>query len=249
MSKIAHHRNRSGFAGRIVLLALTMLNGGSGVAAEILGRVTVQHAGLFTQGVVTDVPGGISVSITPLAGQPLPSQPAHSYRVTIHNKTFTPVFMTVRRGDQLQFVSQDTVFHKLFSLSKVQPFTLDMGKASDDGQAVNSDFYTLTQSGPWHVFCRIHSTMYFRVDVVETPYYMMIKDGGEFHFSGLAPGRWQLRVAAIGSEPLVMAVDAITAPPPLQIVLPVNGGRSQATTDQVSQDMSMSMAGKPEGLE
>lgn len=249
MSKIAHRNNRSGFAGYIALLALTVLSGEPGVAAEILGRVTVQHTGLFTQGVAADVPGGISVSITPLAGQPLPSQPARSHRVTIHNKTFTPVFMTVQRGDQLQFVNQDTVFHKLFSLSKVQPFTLDMGKVTDNGQAVNSDFYTLTQSGPWHVFCRIHSTMYFRVDVVETPFYMMIKDGGEFHFSGLAPGRWQLRVAAIGSEPLVMIAEAITAPPPLQIVLPVMGGQSQAPADQVSQAMNLSMDGKPEGLE
>lgn len=249
MPKRTQRNNRSGYAGRIVLLALTVLFGAPGFAAEILGRVTVQHAGLFTQGEAVDVPGGISVSITPLAGQAMPSPVPHSHRVTIRNKTFTPVFMTVQRGDQLQFVSQDTVFHKLFSLSKVQPFTLDMGKATDDGRAVNSDLYTLTQSGPWHVFCRIHSMMYFRVDVVDTPYYMMIKDGGDFHFSGLAPGRWQLRVAALGSEPLVMVAEAITSPPPLQIVLPVKGGRTQADADQVPHVMNMSMERKPEGLE
>ena len=249
MSQKAHRNNRSGSAGCIILLALTVLCGGPGFAAEIVGRVTVQHTGLFTQGEAKDVPGGISVSVTPLAGQAMPTPAPRSHRVMIRNKTFTPVFMTVQRGDQLQFVSQDTVFHEFFSLSKVQPFTLDMGKVADDGRAVNSDLYTLTQSGPWHVFCRIHSMMYFRVDVVETPYYMMIKDGGEFHFSGLAPGRWQLRVAALGSEPLVLIAEAITAPPPLQIVLPVKGGRSQPAGDQVSQVMNMSMDGNPEGVE
>ncbi len=229
-----------------MLLALTGLCCGSALAAEIVGRVTVQHTGLFVQDKATGVPGGISVSITPLAGQPMPSPPPRSHRVMIHNKSFDPVFMTVQRGDQLQFVSQDTVFHQLFSLSKVQPFTLDLGKVTGDGKPVSSGLYTLTQSGPWHVFCRIHSTMYLRVDVVDTPYYAMIEDGGEFHFSGLAPGRWQLRVAAIGSEPLVMVTDAITAPPPLQIVLPVKGGQARATTDQASQVMNMAPDGKSE---
>ena len=248
MSEKTHQKTKSGVAG-CVMLVLSMLCCGPVLAAEILGRVTVQHTGLFTQGKATGVPGGISVSITPLAGQAMPTVSPRSHRVTIRNKTFTPVFMTVQRGDQLQFVSEDTVFHKFFSLSKVQPFTLDMGKAAGNGQAVNSELYTLTQSGPWHVFCRIHSMMYFRVDVVETPYYMMIKDGGEFHFSGLAPGRWQLRVAALGSEPQIVIAEAITAPPPLQIVLPVKGGGTQAASDQVSQVMNMSMEGKPEGLE
>lgn len=216
-------RNTS-FSAACILLALTLMCRVPAQAAEIIGRVTVQHTGLFAQDNSVDVPGGISVSITPLAGQAMPTPPASIHRVMIHNKTFDPVYMTVQRGDQLQFVSQDTVFHQLFSLSKVQPFTLDLGKATADGKAVSSTPYTLTQSGPWHVFCRIHSTMYLRVDVVDTPYYAMIKDGGVFHFSGLAPGRWQVRVAAIGSEPLVMVADAITAPPPLQIVLPVTGG-------------------------
>jgi plastocyanin len=249
MSKKAYRNNRSEVAGCLILLALSVLCSGPALAAEIIGRVNVQHTGLFTQGMAADVPGGISVSITPLAGQAMPDPQPRSHRVTIQNKAFTPVFMTVRRGDELQFVSHDTVFHKLFSLSKVQPFTLDLGKVEDDGQAVTSDLFTLTQSGPWHVFCRIHSTMYFRVDVVETPYYTMIKDGGEFHFSGLAPGRWQVRVAAIGSEPLVMVAEAITAPPPIQIVLPVKGGQSQAAAGQVSQVMNMSTDGKPEDLQ
>jgi len=247
MFKKARRNNGSVVAGGIILLALTVLSSGSALAAEIVGRVTVQHTGLFTQGKAMEVPGGISVSITPLAGQAMPAPHPRSHRVTIHNKSFTPVFMTVQRGDELQFISHDTVFHKLFSLSKVQPFTLDLGKVEDDGQAVTSDLFTLTQSGPWHVFCRIHSTMYFRVDVVETPYYTMIKDGGEFHFSGLAPGRWQLRVAAIGSEPLLLTAEAITAPPPMQVVLPVKSGRAQVDASQMTPGMGMAEAGAGEG--
>ncbi len=249
MSTRANHYTRFRAVGYIALVALTVLCREPVWAAEIIGKVTVQHTGLFTQGKAVGVPGGISVSITPLAGQTMPLAVPSSHQVVIRNKSFTPVFMTVRRGDQLQFVNQDTVFHKLFSLSKVQPFTLDLGKVTDAGQAVNSAPYTLTQSGLWHVFCRIHSTMYMRVDVVDTPYYTMIKDGGEFHFSGLAPGRWQLRVAAIGSEPLVMVTQAITAPPPLQVVLPVKGGQSRAEDNQVSQVMTVSMDGKPENLQ
>lgn len=213
-------RNRSATLSALTLLSLWPLLGGG---AEIAGRVRVQHAGLFAAA-DQSVPGGISVSLRPLAGQALPNMPARVHRIEIHNKIFAPLYMTVQRGDQLQFVSRDPVFHKLFSLSKVQPFTLDLGKVGADGQPRSSALYPLTETGPWHVFCRIHSMMYFRVDVVDTPYYTMINDGGEFHFSGLAPGRWQVRVAAIGSEPLLLTTDAITAPPPLQIVLPVKGG-------------------------
>ena len=139
----------------------------------------------------------------------------------------------MQRGDQLQFVSRDPLFHKLFSLSRDQPFALDMGKVADGAQPLTSEPFKFAETGPWHVFCRIHSMMYFRVDVVDTPYYAMIKDGGEFHFSGLAAGRWRIRVAAIGSEPLELITDAITSPPPLQIVLPVKAGvgHSQRSTN------------------
>jgi plastocyanin len=236
------YTKRSAVAANSVLLMLAALGCGPGFAAEIVGRVSVQHTGLFSDGKAMEVPGGISVSVTPLDGQSLPAPAARSHQVRIQKQSFTPVFMTVQRGDQLQFVSQDVVFHKLFSLSKVQPFVLDMGKVTEAVPEVNSDRFTLTQSGPWHVFCRIHSMMYFRVDVVDTPYYAMIKDGGEFRFSGLATGRWQVRVAAIGSEPLVMITQAITAPPPLEIVLPVKGGRNQPAGKKVSQVMNMSMA-------
>ena len=232
------------------LLVLVLLWPLAGVSAEITGRVTVQHVGLFAANAVLEMPGGISVSITPLAGQVLPTKPPRAHRVQIHNKTFTPVYMTVQRGDQLQFVSQDPVFHKLFSLSKIQPFTLDLSKAPDSGLPVSSELYPLTETGPWHVFCRIHSMMYFRVDVVDTPYYVMLKDGGEFHFTGLAVGRWQIRVAAIGSEPLLLTTDAITSPPPLQIVLPVKGGdvKSLPASGHLPHSADTLAEAKPESL-
>jgi len=223
MMRYAQSRGPKGNA-MLWALAILLLWPLLGDGAEIAGRVRVQHAGLFAAAADQSVPGGISVSLLPLAGQGLPSAPARVHRIEIHNKTFAPLYLTVQRGDQLQFVSRDAVFHKLFSLSKVQPFTLDLGKVLADGQARSSELYALTETGPWHVFCRIHSRMYFRVDVVDTPYYTMISEGGEFHFTGLAPGRWQIRVAAIGSEPLLVTTDAITAPPLLQIVLPVKGG-------------------------
>lgn len=229
MMHFAHTRGRNGRATRLALAMLLVwpLRGGG---AEIAGRVHVQYAGLFT-GPGPAAPGGISVSLLPLDGQALPSAAARVHRIEIHNKIFAPVYLTVQRGDQLQFVSYDPVFHKLFSLSRLQPFTLDMGKVTADGQPRSSALYPLTGVGPWHVFCRIHSMMYFRVDVVDTPYYTMINDGGEFHFNGLAPGRWQVRVAAIGSEPLLITTDAITAPPPLQIVLPVKGGMASPSAN------------------
>lgn len=223
MMRYAQSRGPKGNA-MLWALAILLLWPLLGDGAEIAGRVRVQHAGLFAAAADQPLPGGISVSLLPLAGQGLPSAPARVHRIEIHNKTFVPLYMTVQRGDQLQFVSRDAVFHKLFSLSKIQPFTLDLGKVLADGQARSSELYALTETGPWHVFCRIHSRMYFRVDVVDTPYYTMINDGGEFHFTGLAAGRWQIRVAAIGSEPLLVTTDAITAPPLLEIVLSVKGG-------------------------
>lgn len=213
----------------LALLVYWPLQGGG---AEIVGRVRVQHAGLFAAAGPL-APGGISVSLVPLAGQALPRVATRNHRIEIRDQAFVPSYLTVQRGDELQFVSRDPVFHKLFSLSRVQPFGLDMDKVGSDGQPRASALYPLTETGPWHVFCRIHSRMYFRVDVVATPYYTMISDGGEFHFSGLAPGRWQVRVAAIGSEPLLVTAEAITAPPPLQIVLPVKGGSAPPLTNTV----------------
>jgi len=207
---------------RMLLLCLLSI-GQVALAGEIQGNVHIRNVGLFGDAGKAQLSGGISVSALPLEGQAVPATPPRVKRVVIENKAFTPAFVTLRRGDTLVFENRDAVYYELFSLSKQQPFELRLGKA-DQPVSDHEKQMRLDENGTWHVFCRIHSKVYFRVDVVDTPYIAEVEADEKFAFTGLALGRWQLRVAAMGSEVMWVDTVSISSPPPVEITLPVMAG-------------------------
>lgn len=206
----------------LVWFCLAVSVAGAVRSAEIAGQVTLKSGGLFGSDRSVKATGGVSVALLPLDGQPLPARPPATHRVVISRNAVQPVFITIRPGDTLQFVNEDNVYYKLFSLSRIQPFEIDLGKTGRDASQV----IRLTDPGTWHVFCRIHGNLYFRVDVVDSPYISELDADNAFHFDRLAPGRWQVRLASPGSEVMTLETTAITTPPPLRIVMPVKGGES-----------------------
>ena len=202
-------------------------------AAEVRGAVNVDYQGLFeVDASVTDHP--VSVALLPGQGQRVIKRPNQGHRLEVRGNRMHPSFMTVQKGDRIRFVNRDKVFHEIFSLSPGEPLKVRLAKAGSDDK---STMVTLNQSGTTHFFCRIHNKSYARIDVVETPYLQTIgnpsakmrrrqtiEPGKRFHFVGLAPGKWKLRLASPAAETRWIPVTAVTSPPALDLTLTSRGG-------------------------
>ena len=195
-------------------------------AAEVRGTVAVDYQGLF------EIDGGglahpVSVALIPDQGQPVIRRSAAKRRIEMVENRMRPTFLTVQKGDVVEFVNRDPVFHELFSLSPGEPVSVQLGKAGGHGSPT-AEFH-LKRAGTTHFFCRIHNKSYARIDVVETPYLQTVQPGQLFRFDALAPGQWKLRLASPAAETQWFKVVAMTAPPPLKLSLTSrNGGNGKA---------------------
>jgi plastocyanin len=184
--------------------------------AEVAGTVGVAHQGLFdADASVQSHP--ISVALFPAEGQAPSPRESVDHEIDILEHRMRPAFSSIQLGARVTFVNHDPVFHQLFSLSQTAPISVQLAKADDpDGRRVT---IRPEQPGTTHIFCRIHSKSYARIDVLDTPYFDTVQAGGRFHFSGLAPGRWKLRLASPGAETKWTEVVALTEPPEKRFTL------------------------------
>lgn len=191
-------------------------------ATEVVGEVQLRQTGLSREPAGQPA-GGISVSLQPMDGQPLPVvHSARSHRLLVQDNEVQPAYLTIQVGDTLNFINQDEVYHELFALSPTQPIELPLDKHSAGAKA-RAEVRLVTE-GVWHLFCRIHSRSYARIDVVATPLIRTVASGETFRFDQLAAGQWQLRVAALGAETRLLNTMAMTAPPVLRIDLSTRAG-------------------------
>ncbi len=190
-------------------------------AAEVRGRVEIDHTGLFgVDASVRQFP--VSVALIPAAGQRVRRGRAKTHRIEIRDNRLWPAFMTVRKGDSVVFVNRDPVFHEIFSLSTGKALEARLDKAGASSQS--SHRFRLKQPGVTHFFCRIHNKSYARIDVVDTPYVRMVEPGKPFEFTGIAPGTWTLRLASPAAETRRVRVTALTSPPLITLHLMSRGG-------------------------
>jgi plastocyanin len=218
------------------VLALLVLSPGLLVAAEVRGTVSVNFQGLFQQGETTRA-YPVSVVLLPAEGQHTVRRPQKRRTIEVVGNRMQPAFVTVQRGDSVEFVNRDDVFHELYSLSPGKPVKARLGKAGDYGH--DRTVFKLDETGTTHFFCRIHNKSYARIDVVDTPYIRMVESGDSFAFTGLAPGRWRLRLTAPAAETEWVEVSAVTAPPPLQLTLHSHGGGSGTSAPGKGADVSL----------
>jgi len=192
-------------------------------AAEVRGTVSVDYQGLFGNTGAVQA-SRVSVALLPAEGQHLVHRGKRRQRIEIVNNRMTPAFLAIQKGDAIEFINRDNVYHELFSLSSGEAVKARLGKASGRDPGGDRTVFTFKQVGSVHFFCRIHNKSYARIDVLETPYLQMVEPGGQFHFVGLAPGQWRLRLAAPAAETKWVDVAAMTTPPPLVLTLMSHGG-------------------------
>jgi hemoglobin len=102
-------------------------------------------------------------------------------------KSFEPRVMAVPVGSTVSFPNFDSVFHNVFSLSKVTSFDLGMYK---NGETREIKF---TKPGIVRLGCNLHANMSAFLIVVDAPHYAVVGPDGKFAFKSLAPGKYRVR--------------------------------------------------------
>ncbi|VAW75632.1 hypothetical protein MNBD_GAMMA15-899 [hydrothermal vent metagenome] len=213
---------------------------GAALSAEVRGTVSIEYQGMFS--VDTSVQSQpVSVALLPGQGQHVSARRPHLHQVEVVGNRISPAFFTARKGDSIRFRNLDGVYHEIFFLSSGKPWSVRLDRAGSNG--ATSPELALDKTGTRHFFCRIHSKSYARVDIVDTPYLVTVQSGRPFEFVGLPGGHWKLRVATPTAETRWIKVNAITAPPPLDVRLVSRSGgqargqmSAQAGVEQLYRD-------------
>ena len=190
-----------------MLLLVSAIAVGNAQGAEVRGQIEL-GAGRI---------GPVSVALLPLDGQRLPKAEAQERIVHMRARQFDPPYLVAQAGDRLQFINEDDVYHELTVPYGPQPFEATLGVAGSEAARTS---LALSRAGTLYVFCRIHHRVYMHVDVFDTPLTKMLDADGAFEFRNVPAGRWRLRVASRGGDPLYRELTAFTAPPPILLTLP-----------------------------
>ena len=136
---------------------------------------------------------GIVVWMTPLTRSlSKPGDRARSAhpRIVQRNKRFDTRLLAVEVGTTVDFPNDDPFFHNVFSRFDGRQFDLGLYEA---GKTKGVQF---NRAGVCYIFCNIHSEMSTVVVVVDTPYFVKLNAPGEYRFTELPAGQYQLNVWA-----------------------------------------------------
>lgn len=139
--------------------------------------------------------GGVIATNPPLAVVyvegvfPPPDEPAV---VSLPQKdlAFVPALLPVRVGTRVEFPNLDDTYHNIFSYSRPKRF--DVGRYRPDERPIPSQVFD--EPGLVTLRCDIHEHMRGVILVLDTPYFVVTDEEGNFRLSGVPPGRHVLKV-------------------------------------------------------
>ena len=145
--------------------------------------------------------------------------PATPLVIRQEDETFVPHVLPIVKGETVQFVNGDPLYHNVFSLSRAATF--DLGRLPRDAsKSIRFDL-----PGAVKVFCHIHSDMSAIVLVLENAFFTVPDADGHFALSGVPPGDYTMIAWHERAKPVVKSVHveagATTA---LDLSVPVTEG-------------------------
>ncbi len=176
----------------LIVLALGMLliparpavmQAGLGV---VKGRVELINTKVKARGGKVDR-SGVVIWLEPLGGARVRGGRARRTIIQRH-KRFTPHITAVELGTEVDFPNEDPFFHNVFSVYHGKRFDLGL-YASGETRPV-----LFNRPGVSYIFCNIHPQMSAVVVTLNTPYFAISDQNGDFTINGVAEGRYRLRV-------------------------------------------------------
>jgi plastocyanin len=172
--------------GVILSLALWLAQPGALGAADLKGQVEITNSKELTVRRNRDY-SGVVLWLEPV-GRAAPAPAPKRVEMKQQDKTFKPHVVAVPLGGTVDFPNLDPFFHNAFSNFAGQPFDLPL-YAPGATRSV-----TFRRPGIVRVFCQIHSLMSAIIAVVDTPWYAVTPETGQFRIDGIPPGEYQLHI-------------------------------------------------------
>jgi len=152
----------------------------------VTGRIELLNAKVKSSQGRIDA-SGVVVWLDALGAAPVPG--SHPRRELIQQgKRFAPHILAVDLGTEVEFPNYDPFFHNVFSVYHGKRFDLGL-YASGETRPVR-----FNRPGVSYIFCNIHPQMSAVVVTLNTPYYGISDQQGNFSISGVPEGRYQLNL-------------------------------------------------------
>lgn len=100
---------------------------------------------------------------------------------------FKPSVLPVLKGTTVDFPNSDPIFHSAFSESPSNPFDLGLY-----GQG-KEKFVKMENSGVVELFCHIHSHMHAFILVLDSPFFTVTDENGNFTLEDVPDGSYTLK--------------------------------------------------------
>ena len=127
--------------------------------------------------------------------QPKPYSQTAKVVLDQRNLSFTPHVLVVRVGTTVDFPNNDRVFHNVFSFRDGKKFDLGMYPIGTSKRIV------FDKPGLARLFCNIHPNMGAYVMAVDTPFFAVSNERGEFTIAGVPAGTYTYHAWRSGGEP------------------------------------------------
>lgn len=101
---------------------------------------------------------------------------------------FVPHVLPVLVGTRVAFINSDPVGHNVFSASPTKPFNLG---TYPEGV---SRYVTFDRPGVVEILCNVHPEMGAYILVLETPYFTLTNERGQYRITGLPTGSHSVSV-------------------------------------------------------
>jgi len=112
------------------------------------------------------------------------------------NLAFSPHVLAVQVGTTVDFPNDDRVFHNVFSFRDGKRFDLGLYPVGTLRRV------TFDHAGLSRIFCNIHPNMAAYVMAVDTPYFAVSDDSGEFTIAAVGRGRYTFHAWRPGAPQL-----------------------------------------------
>lgn len=129
--------------------------------------------------------GGVAVWLVPLDDAFVRVSGKHAEMLQ-RDKQFTPHILVISTGTTVDFPNLDPIFHNAFSNFDGQIFDISLYPPGSS-KSVRFD-----HRGIVRVFCNIHPTMSSIIVVVNSSYFTITDDDGEFSIANVPPGTYEL---------------------------------------------------------
>src|SRR5262249_45561179 len=160
---------------------------GSLPVSTIKGRVELINSTLKPRNGRVDA-SGVVVWLTSLNGSTPRNVTKQRVVINQRDKRFSPHVVAIEAGSQVDFPNEDPFFHNVFSVFNGKRFDLGLYASGE----TNSVYFS--RPGTSYIFCNIHPKMSAVVLALDSPYFAVTDQDGNFGITGVPEGRYRLGI-------------------------------------------------------